>query len=304
MGALLIGGNGFIGTHLAEALRARGDAVRVLDPASPRPDFDWRDVDYRQGAISDTPTLDAALQDVDVTYLLASSAVPGTSYQPIADVGDNLVGALHVMQRLRERGLRRVVFFSTGGALYGRPHRLPIDEAHPTRPLSSYGVVKRAIEDYLLMYQAWGELDPVILRPSNPYGPRQGGSGLQGVVPVAMRHAREGTSMPIWGDGQAVRDYLHVTDLVSAAISAADLGAPGPFNIGSGEGVSLLDLLTVIEQVSGRRLHREFLPGRVMDVDRVYLDNSRAKRELGWSPKVAFEEGLGRTWRWFNESST
>ncbi|HEY1139206.1 MAG TPA: NAD-dependent epimerase/dehydratase family protein, partial [Lysobacter sp.] len=206
----MIGGNGFLGSSVVEGLLADGHRVRVLDRSPARPDVDWGRVDYRIGGLDDRATLQAVLEGVDCVYHLASSTVPGTSNQdPAFDVGSNLVGALNLIAEMADAGVRRIVFFSSGGTVYGNPERIPVDEAHPLRPISSYGVVKVAIENYLSMYQRLGQLDPLILRPSNPYGPRQSTSGIQGAVAAFLGRALNGEGVQIWGDGEVVRDYIY-----------------------------------------------------------------------------------------------
>jgi dTDP-4-dehydrorhamnose reductase len=193
---LVVGGNGFIGSHLVDALRAAGRAVRVYDAGAPRGDTDWTGVDYRQGAFADEAALGAALDGVDAVFHLVSTTVPSTSNaDPRADVQGNLLGSLGLMQAMMARDVRRIVFFSSGGTVYGNPRVLPVPEDHPLEPISSYGVVKVAIERYLLMYGRLGVLDPLILRPGNPYGPRQGAAGIQGVIPAFLRRVRDGEAL-------------------------------------------------------------------------------------------------------------
>jgi UDP-glucose 4-epimerase len=298
MTSLVIGGNGFIGTHLVELLRMSGGKVRVLDHCTPRDDFDWAYVQYQCGAISNPDDLDRALDGVDVVYHLASTTVPGTSNaDPVADIQGNLVASVRLLDAMRTRGICRIVYFSSGGTVYGNPVRLPIAEDHPTNPISSYGVVKPAVEKYILMYQVLYGIAPVILRPSNPYGSRQGTSGIQGVIAAFLSRLKRGEPITIWGDGSTIRDYIHVSDLVALAVVAARSSETGLFNVGSGKGHSLNDIIETISRVIGIQPVVEHELGRNFDVRQVVLDPMLAERTFGWKPLISLDEGLMRTWR-------
>ena len=297
MRALVIGGNGFLGSSLVDGLRGRVDHVRALDRSAARPDFDWSGIEYIVGAYADDEVLHTALSGVDIVFHLASTTVPSTSNaDPENDVASNLVGTLRLLSAMRATGLRRIVFFSSGGTVYGDPSRLPVDESHPLNPISSYGVVKVAIENYLRMYQQLGELDPMIIRPSNPYGPRQVASGLQGAVASFLGKAHDHGTVSIWGVGDVVRDYLYVDDLMSLAIEAGLSRVSGVVNAGSGEGCSLNQLCALIRQQTGASLPAEYLPGRSFDVRNIVLDISSARTLFGWTPRISLAEGISRTW--------
>lgn len=298
MRALVIGGNGFIGSGLVPVLRARGAEVLVLDPGRPRADVDWTGVGFINGSLSDAGLLASALAGVDVVFHLAGTTVPSTSnLDPVADVQGNLVATLGLLGAMRAAGVRRIVYFSSGGTVYGNPSVSPVPESHPLRPISSYGVVKVAIENYLAMYQQLGDLDPVILRPSNPYGPRQSTAGIQGAVAAFLGAAARGEPVRIWGDGEVVRDYLYIDDLVELAAIAGLSGEVGVFNVGSGEGHSLNALVAMASDVVGRPLAIEYQAGRAFDVRRVVLDIAAARGTFGWSPRTSLPEGLAATWR-------
>jgi UDP-glucose 4-epimerase len=297
MRALVIGGNGFIGSHLIERLRAAGHAVAVLDPGAARDDLDWSGVDYLRAPYTDPDALDAALVGCDTVFHLASTTVPSTSNaDPRYDVSSNLLGALALIDGMRRRGVRRIVFFSSGGTVYGNPDYVPIDERHPLRPISSYGIVKVAIEHYLLMYRHLGELEPLILRASNPYGPRQSSSGGQGFIAAALARVEQGLPVQIWGDGEVVRDFLYIADLADGAVHAAERGAIGVYNLGSGRGDSLNAVCATIDAATGRRVAVEHLPGRGFDVRRVVLDTRAAQADFGWSAQTPLEQGIAATW--------
>lgn len=297
---LLLGGNGFIGSHLAERLRDAGHAVTVLDPRAPRADADWRGVDYVRAGYRDADALDPALSACETVVHLACTTVPATANaDPAHDVSSNLLDTLALIEAMRRRGRRRIVFFSSGGTVYGDPDRLPVDEAHPLRPICSYGIVKAAQEQYLQMYRRAGDLDPLILRPSNPYGPRQPVTGAQGFVAAAMARLCDEGTLRLWGDGRQVRDYLYIDDLIGLAARAVQSDVCGVYNAGSGVGRSLGEVRAAIETVAGRGLRIETGPARPYDVRAIVLDVTAARECFDWAPTVSMDEGIARTWHWF-----
>lgn len=296
---LVFGGNGFIGSHLVEALHRAGHALRVVDVRDPRADLDWQGIDYRVGSMIDPIFVRESLDGIDLVYHLASSTVPSTSNRhPIADVESNLIASLVLLQAMVEKGKRRIVFFSSGGTVYGNPSTLPVAEDHPLTPISSYGVVKVAIERYLLMYQAMGALSPVILRPGNPYGPRQSATGIQGVIASFLAKVHAGQTLEVWGDGSIVRDYIYIADLVDLSIIAGVGDYCGILNAGSGRGTSIRDVIGSIQRITGRDVRVGYAPGRGFDVRELVLDVSRARRDLGWEPQIALDDGIEVTWNW------
>jgi UDP-glucose 4-epimerase len=303
MKSLIVGGNGFIGTHLISALLRGGHRVSVYDRTPPRTDFDWHSVQYFHSAQADPLTRRRLLKDCDCVYYLASTTVPSTSNSdPPADIEENLVTAVRFLDEMLEAGCKRIVYFSSGGTVYGVPTSTgALDEGSPTEPICSYGIVKLAVEKYLLMYQQLHGLVPTILRPSNPYGPRQAGAGVQGLVAAAMSRILSGQPLEVWGDGRSVRDYVCVTDIADLAVQAAASGEAGVFNASSGVGVSILDLVSAVQRVTGRRLDLVFRPARGFDVPHIILSRRRAEAKFGWVPRVNLEDGLKDTWEWFRQ---
>lgn len=303
MNVLIVGGNGFLGTSLIERLAGRVSSVRVLDVRDPRNDFDWRGIDYRIGSLASPAVLEEALAGVDIVFHLASTTVPGTSNaDPAFDVSTNLVGALELMLAMQRKGVRRLVFFSSGGTVYGEPESLPVAEEHALRPISSYGVVKVAIENYLHMYHRQGSLDPLIIRPSNPYGARQASGGVQGAIATFLAKARSGEPVSIWGDGTVIRDYVYIDDLAELAVLAGLSDYCGTLNAGSGKGYSLNQLCVLIRETTGAVLPVEYLPGRAYDVKEIVLDVSRAEALFQWRPQISLADGIGLTWAGSNRS--
>lgn len=304
MRALVIGGNGFIGSHLVDELVFHGHQVRVFDRSPEKFRSPLTQVDYRLHDFSDTLALAEALEGVDVVYHLLSTTVPSTSnLDPVVDIESNLVGTVRLLQMMVQKGISRIVYLSSGGTVYGVPKVDPIPETHALNPICSYGVVKVAIENYLFMFQQLYGLRPAILRPSNPYGERQGHGGVQGVIGTFLHKIRNDEGIEIWGDGSVVRDFIHVADLAELCRMVGDRDVCGVFNVGSGNGHSIVEILDVIKAVSGKECVPTFRQGRNYDVPRVVLDISKAQSELGWSPKIGLSDGMGRTWAWMKNGT-
>jgi UDP-glucose 4-epimerase len=299
MRALVLGGNGFIGSHLVDALLAEDHRVRVFDRQPDRFREELSGVDYRFGSLGDVGDVADALAEIDVVFHLVSTNLPSTSnLDPVADIEGNLVSAVRLLEQMRKHDVRRIVFLSSGGTVYGNPEALPVKEGHPLRPICSYGVIKVAIENYLFMYQALYGIEPVVLRPSNPVGPRQGHFGVQGVVPTFLRRLLDGDPIEVWGDGSVVRDYLDITDLASLCLQAGASDAIGVFNAGSGIGTSISDVLSIMESVTGRQADVRYQPARPFDVQGIVLDIELARQTFGWSPRVSLDESVRRVWEW------
>lgn len=300
---LVIGGNGFIGSHLVDVLSRGGHKVRVFDRSPELFRSPLQDVEYRLHHFNDSAALAEALDGVDIVFHLLSTTVPSTSnLDPVADIQSNLIGTVKLLQLMQQKGITRIVYLSSGGTVYGIPEMVPISESHPLQPICSYGVVKVAIENYLLMFQKLYGFRPVILRPSNPYGERQGHGGVQGVVGTFLRKVKADEEIEVWGDGSVVRDFIHVSDLAELCLKVSEHDACGIFNVGSGVGYSILDILNAVERVTGKNLAPVFKPARSYDVPRVILDVSQATKVFGWKPRVELDDGVARTWRWMTES--
>jgi UDP-glucose 4-epimerase len=217
---------------------------------------------------------------------------------PSYDITSNVVASVKWLSHLAETRIRRILYFSSGGTVYGIPCSNPIDENHPTNPISSYGITKLAIEKYLAIYASLYGIEHYILRPSNVYGPGQQLDIGQGVIGVMARHALRGEPIEIWGTGEAIRDYLYIDDMVTATMVL--LAYEGPhriFNVSGGEGYSLLDIIAILSSKIGSltKIHK---PDRGFDVPMNVLDSSRICTETGWRPQIPLEEGIARTIKW------
>ena len=299
MRALVLGGNGFIGSHVVDALLNDGYFVRVLDrsPEMFRKSLDR--VDYFRGLFDDIPLLIEALQGIDIVYHFISTTVPGTSNQdPVSDIQSNLISTVRLFEQMNKTGVERIVFLSSGGTVYGIPKQWPINEDHPTQPICSYGIVKVANESYLQIFQELHNIRPVILRASNPYGERQGHIGVQGVIGTFLAKVAKGESIQIWGDGNIIRDFIYVGDLVRLCVVAAESEYCGVFNAGSGKGHSINHILKEIIAITGVTPQVDYKPGRAFDIPRVVLDISKAVKTFGWNPDTELQNGIKKTWSW------
>ena len=303
MRCVVLGGCGFIGAHVVDVLVAAGHDVCAVSRRpealrGPVPGVDYRLVDYR-----DREALSKAFVDCDAVFHMISATTPGSGdLNPVGDVEDNLIATLGVLDLMLERGISRLIYVSSGGAVYGEPDHVPIPEGHPLRPINSYGIVKAAIESYVELYARTKGLSPVILRPSNAYGAQQGRVGTQGLVNTLLHRALRDQPVSIWSDGSIVRDYLHVHDLARLALQACESGVTGVFNAGSGVPVSVRELIALVSEVTGRELTVEYGPQRSVDVPVSVLDISKARKVFGWSPEIALRDGLAQTWAWHQET--
>jgi len=299
MRVLVLGGGGFIGSHLVDDLLAAGHKVRVYDRSADLYRSPFANVDYRFGDFSDSPSLAEALEGVEVVYHLISTTVPSTSnLDPVNDIQGNLINTVRLLQLMIHKNIRRIVYLSSGGTVYGIPKSVPIPESHPLRPICSYGVVKVAIENYLVMFHHLHGLEYVVLRASNPYGERQGHSGVQGVIGTFIEKLLAGESIEIWGDGSVVRDFIYVGDLVALCVLAGEKNVSGIYNAGSGVGYSINDVVGILSAVTGMRIAPDYKVGRGYDVSKITLDISGTKSMFDWLPLVGLENGIESTWRW------
>ncbi|WP_299868625.1 NAD-dependent epimerase/dehydratase family protein [uncultured Roseobacter sp.] len=299
MKILVLGGCGFIGSHVVDVLLREGHDVRIFDRNEESFRLSLPGVDYRRGDFTDPVAIADALQDVDAVFHLVSTTFPSTALRdPRRDVRENLIGTQQLVEVMLDVGIKRLLFLSSGGTVYGITETVPIPETHPLRPINAYGITKVAIEHYLEMYRRTRGLSPIIVRASNPFGPRQSHTGVQGVVATFLNRIANGTPVEIWGDGTVVRDYIYVQDLARFCVQAGTSEREGVYNAGSGQGVSLLDLLSAMEQVTDLGFERNFRSAPPTDVPVSVLDCSAAKRDFGWSAEENLAAGLKATWAW------
>ena len=303
MFCLVLGGAGFIGSHVVEALLAAGHRVRVFEhPAGNLGNLSRvaERIEIRRGDFTRPAELAPALDGVELVVHLVGTVAPASSNRdPCYDIESNLKATVALLEMAVDKRVRKVVFASSGGTVYGIPESLPLTEESPTHPLSSYGIVKLAIEKYLHLFHHLYGLDYTVLRIANPYGERQNPAGEQGAVAVFLGRIRERRPLEIWGDGGVARDYLYIGDLARAFRAACEISRPEKiFNIGSGQPRTLRQLVEELRRVTGFPVAVNYHPARACDVPVNYLDCSRTARLLGWRAEIDFAEGLRRTWEW------
>jgi UDP-glucose 4-epimerase len=306
MRCLVTGGAGFIGSNLVDALLARGDEVTVVDDLSTgrRGNLEGAlaqgaelvELDIRDAAA--LAALAAERRPRTVFHLAAQIDVRKSLADPAFDAAVNVGGTANVLDAARAAGAGRVVFVSTGGAIYGEGEgqRLPLPEDAPIAPLSAYGQSKFAAEGYLALYERLYGLSGVALRLGNVYGPRQDPLGEAGVIAIFCGLLRSGERPTVYGDGTQTRDYIYVSDVVAAALAAARSEVSGALNIGTGRETDVLELVAALGRLGGAEsFEPELAPPRTGEVQRIALDSARAERELGWRPATNLDEGLRLT---------
>ena len=301
MRAIVTGGAGFIGSHVADALIARGDEVHVLDDLSAgRRENVPAGAELHVGDIRDPTAVFDAVRPEVVFHLAAQASVPVSVSNPQLDASINVIGTVQVLEAARAHGAQ-VVFSSTGGAIYGECER-PARENDERRPLSPYGTSKLAGEEYLAAWNRLHGTRHVSLRYGNVYGPRQDPHGEAGVVAIFLRAVADDRPPTIFGDGSQERDYVYAGDVARVTLLAASLDG-GVVNVATGRPTSVLELVDAMRAATGRSVEPEHGPERLGDLQRSVLDASFAERELGWRPQVSLEEGLRETWRSIADSS-
>ncbi len=306
MKTLVTGGAGFIGSNLVDSLVARGDEVVVVDNLTTgrrtnleealEAGAELVELDIREA--EGLAALFAEKQPETIFHLAAQIDVRKSLEDPAFDAAINVGGTANVMEAARGAGTGRVVFVSTGGAIYGEGEgqQMPLDESTAIAPFSAYGQSKFAAEGYLALYERLYGISSIALRLGNVYGPRQDPLGEAGVIAIFCGLLRSGGRPTVYGDGTQTRDYIYVGDVVAAALAAAGSAAIGPVNIGTGRETNVLELAGALGRLGGvEGFEPEFAPARAGEVQRITLDASRAERELGWRPLTTLEEGLATT---------
>ena len=303
MRTLVTGGAGFIGSNLVDALVERGDEVTVLDDVST-----GRRDNLESALANGAQLVEATIGDPQAAGELCARARPKVVFHlaaqidvrksvadPAFDARVNVEGTVNVLRAAHASGVRRLVNTSSGGAIYGEGRTVPAPEDHPVAPKAPYGLSKFCAERYCELFTRLHRLPTVSLRYSNVYGPRQDPLGEAGVIAIFCGKLLAGERPTIFGDGRQTRDFVFVSDVIDANLRAADSDAGGPFNIGRGVETSVLELVEVLAPHAENGFEPQHAPERPGEVRRIALDVARARKELGWEPRVGLEEGLERT---------
>lgn len=304
MKIVVTGGAGFIGSHVVDAYVERGHQVFVIDDLStgdrrnlnPKAAFHLMDI-----LDPGLPELLAEIGPEVINHHAAQMDVRRSVADPGLDARVNVLGLIHLMEGCKELGVKKVLYASSGGAVYGEQERFPAPEDHPKRPASPYGISKLAGEYYLGFYQMAYGIGSVSLRYANVYGPRQRGDGEAGVIAIFIDHLLAGRPPTINGDGRQTRDYVYVGDVVAANVLALESSCSGPFNIGTGLETDVVALFDSLREKSGARVSAVHGPPKAGEQRRSALDPARARAELGWLPRTSLSEGLEKTLAYYRK---
>ena len=296
---LIVGGNGFIGSHVVDALTDRGASVAVFDRfGRVAPQFTSPDVEAISGDFLNADDVRRAVQGHGaVLHLLSTTDPASAENDPTVDIRTNVLASVDLFRACADAGVRRVVFASTGGAIYGDQDKTVFSEEDAALPVSPYAIGKLAIESYLRYFRRKCALDSAVVRISNPYGPRQNPQKRQGVIPIFLRRIADGLPVTIYGDGSMVRDYVYVRDV---AEMVADVAAGDPvhdvYNLGSGRGSTLHEIVDVVREVTGRPVECRYEPVPPTFVDHVTLATERFEAEFPSRPTTTLADGIRATW--------
>ena len=302
MKVLLTGGAGFVGSWVGEALIADGNEIFIIDDLSTGKIQNIpKDANFVKADIKDRDRLEKIFEDFKpevVNHHAAQMNVRNSVEDPIFDAQVNILGTINLLELSIQHEIKKFMFASTGGAIYGEPEVIPCIEDTLPAPVSPYGISKYAVEQYLNYYKAVHGLSHVVLRYSNVYGPRQNPHGEAGVVAIFCDRIKYGNPCEIFGDGRQTRDYVYVEDVARANILSLN-AKDAILNIGTAIETSVNDIVRKLRTVTNRDVQVVYSPRRRGEVDRIALEIKRAGELLGWSPHVSLEEGLSRTWEWF-----
>ena len=300
---LVLGGGGFIGSNLVAKLSSLGYEIRVFDLPHAQKKYPFEtvgNIEWVEGNFTNPVEVESAMRGCSIIFHLISTTLPKTSNDNFSyDIESNLISSVRLLESAVRHNVRKIIFPSSGGTVYGIPTQVPIPETHPTEPISSYGIGKLSIEKYLGLFNHLYGLDYCILRLANPYGEGQKVSTSQGAATIFLHKALRDETIEIWGDGTVTRDYIYISDVISAMVSSIKYsGNQRIFNIGSGQGLSLNELIQQIELVLGRSLKCNYQAGRPFDVPSNILMIENAREFLDWHPKVSIVQGLRQTLEW------
>ena len=306
MKIVVTGGAGFIASHIVDTYIDRGDEVHVVDDFStgrkeninPKAIVHSLDIADRKAA-----ALIAKIKPDALNHHAAQMDLRRSVEDPLLDARINIIGFVNLLEASSDAGVKKVIFASSGGAVYGDKEPIPAAEGHPTEPVSPYGVSKKTGELYLAYYRAAFGMPFIALRYSNVYGPRQSSKGEAGVVAIFVSQLLSGKSPLINGDGKQTRDYVFVGDVVKANVAALESDYIGPLNIGTGKETDVVTICQVLRQGLKSPIEAVHGPAKIGEQRRSCLDTSRAKRVLGWNAEVSLPTGLGKTIAYYRETS-
>jgi len=307
---LILGADGFLGSNLAKALLKEGQyKIRVLDlfhdGVSRNLESIRSNLEFYPGNFLNREDIEEALKGVDYVFHFISLTTPGSSIiDPVVDVENNTLGTIYLLEECVKAKVKKIIFASSGGAIYGNQKKKIYSESDKTNPISPYAISKLTIEKYLEYYKVQYGMDYLILRYSNPYGQGQNVMGSQGIIPIFLNLIKKEEPIPIFGDGKHIRDYIYIDDLIRATQSIFDKKTKHKiYNIGSGQGATINEVVNLIEKITGKKAEIMNFPRRQVDVKRIVLDTSLIKQVIDFKDITPLEEGIKLTWKWINRSN-
>jgi UDP-glucose 4-epimerase len=298
---IIYGGGGFIGSHLCDELLNKEYSVTIFDKLNfSRVNLahNLNSIKIIEGDFNNEVDIQNSLKNIDIVFHLVSSTLPANSNEnPVYDIETNLISSLKLLEECVHQKIKKVIFISSGGTVYGVPGELPIKENHPLNPICSYGIVKKAIEDYLFMFNKIYGLEYYVFRLSNPYGERQNPFVAQGVIPVFLNRIIKNQEIEIWGNGKVTRDYIYIKDAVELLVKSLGYESKNKvFNLSSSKGHSLKELLKIMVSITGSKPEVIYKEGREIDVPESILDNSLARETFNWKPVTDINTGISNTY--------
>lgn len=300
---IVFGASGFIGSRLCEILGNKGFHVKAFG-RNPRYKNAFDKCKWIEGDFADVNQIANAIGDCDTVIHLVNASTPASAnINRVADLQANVVSTLNLLDACVTTGVKKVIFISSGGTVYGVPTIIPTPESAENNPITAYGVSKLTIEKYLSLYHHLYNLDYCVLRVANPFGPYQTNKKNQGVISAFFQHAIHDEPIDVWGDGSVIRDYIFIDDVVDAIeLALTNQSTHKVFNIGAGRGVSINELISTLQLIMEKPIKINYLPGRIMDVPISILDISRAKEHLNWEPRTLLRDGINATFEWIKSS--
>lgn len=298
---IVYGGGGFIGSHLCEALVKSGYEVVLFDKLN----FSRKNISrfenkikIIEGDFNNEIDIKNSLAGINFVFHLVSSTLPASSNEnPVYDAETNLISSLKLFKECVDEKISKVIFLSSGGTVYGIPESVPVKEDYFSNPFCSYGIIKRTIEEYLFLFHKLHGLDYFVFRLSNPYGERQNPLASQGAVAVFINKVINNETIEIWGDGEVIRDYIYIKDAVNVLVRSLEVSSKEKvFNLSTGKGYSLNEIIDVIRKISGKKISPEYKNARSIDVPVSILDNKLAVKVFGIKPETSVEEGIKKTY--------
>jgi len=300
---LILGGSGFIGSNLLDRLDGSVHKIKVLLRKHTNKNIKfYSNVEYIYSDYSTLEEVSNLFDGVDLVINLITTTYPTSSNNDmIYDINSNLINAVKLLDLMKRHKVKKLIFISSGGSIYGNTTKPFLAEEDPLNPISSYSIVKVAIENYLKLYKHLHGIDYLILRASNPYGKQQSKIGIQGIIPTVFDRILNDTQLEIWGDGSIIRDYIYIDDLIDAMLVSIEKNICGTYNIGSGVGSSILEVVDTIEQITKKKCQIKFHPGRKFDVQRVVLDTNKFQAISSWTSKTSLKDGCEKYFDFLNE---